>query len=100
VDKRRRSGILDGRLIPLWILDSIVLYQGSEHWSKEDDEKMNQWLSDYLAWLTDSKLGKSGAEQTNNHGSWYRFQVIALAWYLHKNDVLEHQLDKVHKSMS
>ena len=92
IDKRRRSGILDGRLIPLWVLDSIALYEKSEHWSEQDNEQMNQWLGEYLTWLTESKLGKSGAKQTNNHGSWYRFQVIALAWYLQKNDVLESQL--------
>ena len=100
LDKRRRSGILDGRLIPLWVLDSIALYEKSEHWSEKDNEQMNQWLGEYLTWLTESKLGKSGAKQTNNHGSWYRFQVIALAWYLQENDLLEVQLEVAKKAMA
>lgn len=99
VDKRRRSGILDGRLIPLWVLDSIALFEKSEYWSPTDEEQMNQWLGEYLAWLTTSKLGKSGAKQTNNHGSWYRFQVLALAWYLQKDDMLSSQIELAKKAM-
>ena len=93
IDKRRRSGILDGRLIPLYILDSIEIFSNSEYWTEEDQTQINAWLNDYLTWITTSKVGKSGAQQTNNHGSWYRFQVIALAWYLGKSDVLNHQLE-------
>ena len=92
VDKRRRSGILDGRLIPLWILDSIAIFSKSEHWSDADNKQMNKWLSSYLIWLTNSELGKSGAKQTNNHGSWYRFQTVALAWYLGETKLLAKQL--------
>ncbi len=78
----RRAGILDGRLIPEHILDSLALLNGSEHWSEQDQQAMDAWMKDYLAWLTDSKVGKQGAQQTNNHGSWYKFQIAALAHYL------------------
>ena len=100
VDKRRRSGILDGRLIPLWVLDSIALFEESDHWTEQDDQQMNAWLNEYLSWLTTSKLGKSGAKQTNNHGSWYRFQVLALAWYLQKEDLLNKELKIAKKAMA
>ena len=100
IDKRRRSGILDGRLIPLWVLDSIVLFSSSEHWSDQDEMQMNEWLNHYYHWLTESKMGKSGAKQTNNHGSWYRFQVLALAWYLQKDDMFAEQLDVTKKAMA
>ena len=100
VDKRRRSGILDGRLIPLWVLDSIALFAKSEHWTEKDDQQMNAWLNEYLSWLTTSKLGKSGAKQINNHGSWYRFQVLALAWYLQKGDMLNAELELAKKAMA
>ena len=80
--KSRRAGILDGRLIPEHVLDSISLIKSSGYWTKKDDEAMNKWLSDYLSWLTDSKVGKQGAKQMHNHGSWYRFQVAAIATYL------------------
>ncbi len=100
IDKRRRSGILDGRLIPLWVLDAIVLFSDSEHWADQDGDQMNEWLNHYFMWLTESKMGKSGAKQTNNHGSWYRFQVLALAWYLHKDDMLSSELEIAKKAMA
>ena len=99
-NKSRRSGILDGRLIPLWVLDSIVLFSESDHWSDDDNTQMNQWLEEYLTWLTDSKVGKSGAKQTNNHGSWYRFQVTALAWYLGRDILLDEYLQKAKAGMA
>lgn len=80
--KSRRSGILDGRLIPQHVLDSLTLIAGSGAWSEVDQAQMEAWLRAYLNWLTQSKVGKQGAEQTNNHGSWYKFQVAALASYL------------------
>lgn len=81
-DKPRRSGILDGRLIPEHVLDAITLISDSGFWGKQDQQAMEVWLKEYLAWLTDSKVGKQGAKQTNNHGSWYKFQVAALSYYL------------------
>jgi len=100
IDKQRRSGILDGRLIPLWVLDSIALFSTSDYWNEADNKKMNAWLSEYLTWLTTSKMGKSGARQTNNHGSWYRFQVTALAWYLEDTKMLAKELEKANVAMA
>lgn len=100
LNKKRRSGILDGRLIPLWVLDSIVLFSESKHWSESDNVQMNLWLNDYLTWLTNSKLGKKGAQQTNNHGSWYRFQVTALAWYLGETEILNRELEHAKVAMA
>ena len=100
IAKQRRSGILDGRLIPLKVLDSITLFSRSDHWSGTDDEEMNVWLRRYLKWLTKSKLGKEGAKQTNNHGSWYRFQTTALAFYLGEEKILNYQLKLTRKAMT
>jgi hypothetical protein len=88
LDRRRRSGILDGRLIPEKVLDAITLFTDSTHWSEKNNQDMNQWLTDYLTWLTSSQLGQAGAKQNNNHGSWYYFQVTALSWYLGDNEKL------------
>lgn len=81
-NKGRRSGILDGRIIPQRVLDAITMFSGSEYWSEKDDKQMNAWLTEYLSWLTTSDLGKEGAKQTNNHGSWYEYQVAAVSYYL------------------
>ncbi|MEL0629693.1 alginate lyase family protein [Psychromonas aquatilis] len=85
-DNGRRSGILDGRIIPQRVLDSITIFSASKYWTADDEKKMNAWLTEYLTWLTESDLGKEGAKQTNNHGSWYAYQVSAIALYLDKTE--------------
>ena len=96
--KGRRSGILDGRLIPRSIPDAMSMIAHSPHWSAEDTAQMKTWLAVYLEWLTKSKLGKKGAQQTNNHGSWYNFQVTALAYYLGDQALVEKMIEVVKQS--
>ncbi|MEI6894044.1 MAG: alginate lyase family protein [Colwellia sp.] len=98
--KGRRSGILDGRLIPERVLDAITIFSASPAWNTEKQTQMNAWLSEYLHWLTTSKLGKAGAKQKNNHGSWYRFQVAALAWYLGNDTLLKQAIIATQQSFS
>ena len=95
----RRSGILDGRIIPERVLDAITLFSTSAAWTAQKEAGMNAWLSKYLQWLTTSDLGKAGAQQNNNHGSWYRFQVAALAWYLKDDNLLEQAVIAAQKSL-
>lgn len=99
-NKLRRSGILDGRLIPENLLDAIVLISKSGEWDSTDQTQMNAWLRDYLNWLIKSDLGKAGAQQENNHGSWYHFQVSALAYYLQNTDTLKASLEATKKHIS
>ena len=79
--KSRRSGILDGREIPLKVLDGVALIAHSRYWKKKDDECLKKWLNEYMNWLVSSPVGKDGARQANNHGSWYYYQLAALAYY-------------------
>jgi len=79
--KSRRSGILDGRDIPVKVLDGITLMSSSKFWTEESQQILAQWLRDYMVWLAYSPTGKKGAQQVNNHGSWYNYQVAALAYY-------------------
>ena len=60
---------------------------------------MNNWLKAYLKWLTKSQLGKEGAKQENNHGSWYRFQTTALAFYLGEEKLFARELKQTKKAM-
>ncbi len=96
----RRSGILDGRLIPLQVLDGLVLISDSRYWSDKDNTQMNAWLTNYLDWLTTSDLGIQGAQQINNHGSWYKFQIAALSWYLGNDEQTEEVIDATKDSLS
>lgn len=96
--KGRRSGILDGRLIPKSVPDAMQMIVSSSYWSDTDTEQIKVWLQAYLNWLTKSKLGQQGAKQTNNHGSWYNYQVTTLAYYLGDTALVEKMLDVVKQS--
>jgi hypothetical protein len=86
-DQQRPYGILDARSLPEKVLDGIVLISNSEYWSNADNDKMNAWLNEYLNWLMTSETGIKGLKLKNNHGSWYKFSVGAVALYLDKKDV-------------
>ncbi|WP_086983961.1 alginate lyase family protein [Vibrio aphrogenes] len=95
----RRAGILDGRFIQTQILDSIKILENSKSWTKEDQEQMNTWLEQHLDWLTKSDIGIAGAKQTNNHGTWYRFQVSSLAYFLGEDDIVKQTINETKDSM-
>ncbi|CAH8283906.1 alginate lyase [Mariniflexile fucanivorans] len=80
--KGRSSGILDGKSIASVVPDALIIISNSSYWTKNDTENINQWLSEYLTWLTESELGNTENNQKNNHASWYKFQVASLAYYL------------------
>ncbi len=84
--KPRKWGILDGRDIPVKVLDGVSMIKGSKHWNRSLDKSFNKWLKKYLKWLTKSSLGEQAAKIENNHGAWYHFHVIAVAYYLDELD--------------
>lgn len=103
--KGRSSGVLDGRSIAQIMPDAINILSKSSHWTESQNIKMSVWLNDYLTWLTESELGKTESKQKNNHGSWCKYQVAALALYLGNTPLaketieaaiqsLDHQIDK------
>lgn len=81
-NNKRPSGILDGRVIVMYVPDAINLLSISKYWNINYQTKAKKWFTDYLNWLTTSDLGIKGSQQENNHGSWYKFQVASLALYV------------------
>ena len=98
-DKGRRAGILDGRLIALTIPDAIVFLRNSPEWSSAHERGMQGWFSEYLDWLTESELGMEAAMQVNNHGSWYRFHVAAIALFVGRDSVAKKMVLEVQESL-
>ncbi|WP_400078735.1 alginate lyase family protein [Winogradskyella sp. R77965] len=96
---KRRSGILDGRSIVMYVPDAIQLLSISKHWNTNYETKTTKWLSDYLTWLTQSDLGKKGSEQKNNHGSWYKYQVASLAYYLDNKPLVVKTVELAQQSL-
>ena len=87
-------GITDGRAAGLietvafiGLLDGVRLLEGSQSWTKTDNDALKLWFADFFEWLQTSKIGTDERNASNNHGTWYDAQSIAMATYLGKNDV-------------
>lgn len=84
----RGTGVLDGRYFATRIVDSLIMLQQNKHWTAQDEKQMQQWMTEYLAWLRHSLAGKKEAAALNNHGNWYAVQVAGIAWYLQQPQVV------------
>jgi hypothetical protein len=87
-------GILHGKYLPD-VIDAIRLIQHSPSWSKQDQQGMERWFSKYFNWLIFSEHGKEERDQSNNHGTWYRVQASAIAFFLNKTDIAKSLLNDV-----
>jgi Alginate lyase len=87
-------GILHGKYLPE-VFDAIRLIQHSPSWSKEDQQGMERWFTEYLNWLIYSPHGKEERRQPNNHGTWYRVQASTIALSLNKTDIAKSLIQNV-----
>jgi Alginate lyase len=87
-------GILHGKYLPE-VLDAIRLIQHSASWSKEDQQGVERWFTEYLNWLIYSPHGKEERRQPNNHGTWYRVQALTIALALNKTDIAKSLIQNV-----
>jgi hypothetical protein len=79
----RPAGLIEFRDMPQ-LVDALGLLEASPAWTDTDRQAMRLWLRRYYDWLTTSAIGKGEDKATNNHGTWYDVQVMALALYLGK----------------
>lgn len=83
--KGRGIGIIETRKLDK-IVDALILFSGSKEFTDDNIRGTKKWLNDYLTWLLTSKNGQDEAKTKNNHGTWYDFQVAALALYCDRKD--------------
>ena len=74
------------------LVDAIRLLKNSPAWSAEDQKGMVAWMTQYLDWLQASKIGKGEGDATNNHGTFYDTQVVAIAAFVGKTDLARQTL--------
>lgn len=79
-DDGRFYGIIDTAGFSM-LPDYAALLAGSPSWTATDEAGMRKWCGEYKDWLTESDFGKAEEATTNNHGSWWDCQVVALALY-------------------
>ena len=83
--KGRGIGIIETRKLDK-IVDALILFSRSKEFTDDIIRGTKKWLNDYLTWLLTSKNGQDEAKTKNNHGTWYDFQVAALALYCDRKD--------------
>ncbi len=87
-------GITEGRGIGIIetsrigkIADAVELIKNSSHWNEKLNNEMQNWMKEYLHWLTHSEKGLKESVHPNNHGTWYDVQAISLAIFTGQDSV-------------
>ena len=81
----RSVGIIETRNF-VFLTDYEPLLLTSEYWTAADHIKFKAWMNTFLDWLVTSDLGRQEGSHTNNHGSWYDYQVLALSQYCQQSE--------------
>lgn len=82
----RGAGMIDTRHF-VKLIDAIGLISDSKAWTNDDQQKMKQWVADFLNWMQTSKIGIDEMNADNNHGAWYDAQRLSLALYIDSIDL-------------
>lgn len=85
------SGVMAAGYIP-HIFDAISMIENSSSWNRADKEGMQNWFNQYLQWILSSESGRSESMKTNNHGTYYYLQVLSIALFLNKQDIVKNVL--------
>lgn len=64
------------------LIDGVQLLVGSASWTTQRHVALKNWFKDYLNWMLTSPVGKEGAEQPNNIGTFYDLQVVTYSLFI------------------
>jgi len=82
----RPAGLISARGL-VHLVDAIGLLAGSKAWTEDDQKGMTTWFTQYLHWLTTSKIGRGELDAKNNHGTYCDTQAAAIALFLGKTEM-------------
>jgi hypothetical protein len=82
----RPAGLISARSLTD-LVDGVGLLVGSKAWTADDQKKMTAWFTDWLQWLTTSKIGRGELDAKNNHGTWCAVQAASIALFLGKTEM-------------
>jgi len=93
ISNRNHCGIIEGHTFP-FLFESFNFLKGSPSWTNSDILKMEEWAAKYLDWLLTSANGIKECRTSNNHASWYDFQLIYFSLYTHHTHLAEEHVEK------
>ncbi|WVQ72326.1 hypothetical protein IAR50_001876 [Cryptococcus sp. DSM 104548] len=85
----RAIGILDFSEQYTDVIDAaaILSVEYDSSWSNTTESAFKAWNTDFLEWLTDSDFGQTELAADNNHGTYARLQIAAIAAYVGQTDL-------------
>jgi hypothetical protein len=86
-------GIIDTTSL-VFLCDAVVRLGPEADWSAADAAGLRAWAGAYLDWLLDSPAGRQEAGQMSNHGTWYDAQVVSLAAFAGRPDLIPGFIDR------
>jgi hypothetical protein len=85
VNDGREEGVLEFRPL-MGVCDALALLADSAAWTEKDTQAFHDWLTLYVTWVRESRLGRTEAAAVNNHGTWCDAQLADLALVLGQRD--------------
>ncbi|HSE34058.1 MAG TPA: alginate lyase family protein [Pyrinomonadaceae bacterium] len=68
------------------VVDAIGLLRGAKSWTEADQRGMENWFTQFLQWMLESKNGMDESAARNNHGTYYDVQVVSFALFLGRRE--------------
>lgn len=93
----RAEGVLDTFRL-LRVVESVGLLAPSRTLSAADQAGLERWFADYARWMQTSPTGREERAATNNHGSWYDYQLATFAQFARDEALARKVIAKVGKT--
>lgn len=77
------------------LLDGVDLLAGSKAWTDADQRGIQDWFTQFLDWMQNSKNGRAEAAARNNHGTYYDLQVVCFARFVGRDALATNVLEAV-----
>jgi hypothetical protein len=75
-----------------YFLDGVRLLERGEFLSCGEQGDLRTWFARYLDWLRNNEQGRGERATSNNHGTYYDLQVVAIATYLDELGIIRETL--------
>jgi hypothetical protein len=77
------------------LIDSVGLLAGSKSWTDADQRGLQQWFTEFVRWMQESKNGRDESAAKNNHGTYYDLELTMFALFIGKDEIATNVLRAV-----
>jgi hypothetical protein len=77
------------------LVDSVALLGSSKAWTDADQRGMQQWFTEFVRWMQESKNGRDESAAKNNHGTYYDLELATFCLFIGRSEVASNLLHAV-----